>query len=353
MNPLRPLAAAACSLAALAVAVPAASAQAPPANDQYLFPLVMHAPGTPIPQNDPRFDNPDTTNATTQTDLFAPPSAGGPPEPTSCGTSPIGKTVWYRAFPEISGILVANVAATFDPTIAIVPFNPQNNQPDIANGQCTDVGAGVTEELAVQVTPGAYAVQVGGFNGAGGQIPEVKLTFFPDRDGDGQLDALDRCPTRPGDVNGCPRRLDRQVRTPFRFQNRPGGVRLTSLKVDAPRSSRIALSCTRGACRRRTINAKPSTAPTVMKPFTGDAPASQPRAWKEQEAADPQAHAAVTRNILRFVNRNLRAGTRIVIRVTQRNAVGAYITLRVGNGSMSRTTQCTNPGSSRPRSRCR
>src|SRR3954462_13940868 len=99
MRPARLLIAAALTAVACACA-PALASAAPPVNDNYLASLPVDSlefTGTA-----------DTTEATTQTDLFNPnrggqPLAGGAPEPLDCKGTAFGKTVWYDLAPKVDG----------------------------------------------------------------------------------------------------------------------------------------------------------------------------------------------------------------------------------------------------------
>src|SRR3954452_3548191 len=78
-------------------ALPATASAAPPANDNYLA-------STTIPSS-PFSSVVDTTESTTQTDIFNPNAQGQPfggagPESTSCNGTPIGRTVWYDLQPQ-------------------------------------------------------------------------------------------------------------------------------------------------------------------------------------------------------------------------------------------------------------
>src|SRR4051794_29167328 len=97
MRPVRLLLAAALTAAAC-VAAPAAASAAPPDNDNYLG-------STRILLGNPEISTTvDTTEATTQADVFNPnadgkPLGGGPPEQTTCNGTSFGKTVWYDIAP--------------------------------------------------------------------------------------------------------------------------------------------------------------------------------------------------------------------------------------------------------------
>src|SRR5262245_47822049 len=115
-------------LAALlaSAALPAAAAAAPPANDNYLA-------STTVPIQASTFnDVVDTTEATTQTDLFNPSKEGAPlggagPESTSCNGTPFGKTVWYDLQPPADGGLEIKTAG-FDTVVAIYEWNPNDSK---------------------------------------------------------------------------------------------------------------------------------------------------------------------------------------------------------------------------------
>src|SRR5215210_2605573 len=114
MRPARLLFAAALSAAAFTCA-PALAAAAPPSNDNYL---------ASVPVDKPEFTaTADTTEATTQADLFNPnrngaPLGGGEPEPTSCRGTAFGKTVWYDLAPQVDGGV--QIRATGIPTVVAV-----------------------------------------------------------------------------------------------------------------------------------------------------------------------------------------------------------------------------------------
>jgi len=99
MRTVRLLLAAALTAAACA-STPALAAAAPPVNDNYL---------SSLPVDQVAFTaTADTTEATTQPDLFNPnrdgtPLGGGTGEPLDCKGTPFGKTVWYDLAPQVSG----------------------------------------------------------------------------------------------------------------------------------------------------------------------------------------------------------------------------------------------------------
>src|SRR6185295_18852397 len=90
------------AMALLLAVAPAASA-APPDNDNYLASKTIDLT-RPFPP-----ETVDTTEATTQADLFDPnrdglPFGGSGPEPVNCPVAPsFGKTVWYDFAPPTPG----------------------------------------------------------------------------------------------------------------------------------------------------------------------------------------------------------------------------------------------------------
>ena len=93
----------------------------------------------------------------------------------------------------------------------------------------------------------------------------------------------------------------------------PGGVRITLLSVNAPRSARIAVRCTGRGCPLRSLSIP--RAPARLRPF----------------------------------ERFLTAGTVLQVRVTQRGRVGKYASFRIRAGSAPlRTDRCLMPGSAKP-----
>jgi hypothetical protein len=298
-------------LAALAGA-PVASA-APPENDHYLAATALNAAGSKMPRDTVSSPVTDTTDATLQPDLLAPPAAGGPPEPNACGDTPLGRTVWYRFFPDVDGRIKLQ-AVGFDATLALVPFTSVN-APLPQGYTCANQREDTIETLEQKVEAGTgYAVQVGGAAGAAGVL-QVSFTFQPDRDGDGVNDEVDRCPSRPGTANGCPPEIAAGIG--FRYDGAPGGARFRYLEVRrAPQSARIDVRCSRG-CRPQRLK--------VRSRLT---------------------------QITSFRGRFMPAGARIELRITKRGFVGAYREFTVSTGDVKTSDGCLRPGSTVPRRSC-
>lgn len=300
-------------LTVLAVScAPTALAQAPQ-GDNYLDSLGLNAPGERLDRTNTLGDERNTANFTVQPDLFNPPQSGGPPEPTTCEGATVGKTAWYDVYPDVSGTIRLR-ASGFDTFLAMMPFNRSTFVPDVASRLCFNQSASTSEEALFQVRGGrSYTIQVGGVNSAGGNL-EFLFDFLADTDGDGVFDDSDRCPRLPGTARGgCPPRL--RADSTLRAQPTANGIEVLALSVTAPRRSRVAVSCSRG-CRREVKRARSTV------------------------------------NFRRIRGSNLSAGSKIVIRVTRRRSIGAYIAYRIQRGNFKKIERCLNPGSQRPRKRC-
>jgi hypothetical protein len=289
----------------------ATSQAAPPLNDNYLESLRLNEDGSRLERRDTLRDVRDTTEATVQSDIFAPPRSGGPPEPTTCGSASFGKTVWYDAYPDVNG-LVRLRASGYDTVISITEFNRSTAIPSaFERRQC--VNESQNEEFLVRVRGRrAYTIQIGGVNNAFGSL-EFLFDFLADTDGDGVLDDVDRCDRLDGTQanSGCPTRL--RANALIRALPTASGIRLVSLRIDATRGSRVEVRCP--GCGRQVKKAR-----TVGFPRLG--------------------------------GRSFRAGSRIVVRVTKRGTIGKYIAYRILRGNFKKSERCMNPGSRRPRRRC-
>ena len=294
---------------AMLLAVPAIAAAAPPVNDNYLDSLQLNAPGSKLERTATLSDSRNTSEATVQTDVFSPPKSGGPAEATGCGAVSLGKTVWYDFYPDVRG-LVRLRANGFNAGIGVVPFNPTSAAPDFARRQCFNATSGTSEEAFARVAKGeAYTVQVGGVGGVGGNL-EFLFDFLADTDGDGVLDDADVCDLRAGKTKaGCVR-----ADPTLRARPTPTGIQIVALRVKAPRGFKVSARC---------------------------------------RGCPPVAKRARTVSLRRLRGRQLRAGTKLVIRVTKKNNIGAYFSYRILRGNFkSKVERCLKPGSRKPRRRC-
>jgi len=297
--------------------LPVGAHAVPPMNDGYLQSIPINARGTELTQEQVK-DARDTREATVQADLFTPPGAGGGAERTDCRGTSFGSTVWYDFHPHADGTVRVQ-AAGYDAAVNVYEFDPSStrisSRLDCANQ------AGATEELFVQVKRGrSYTVQIGGSTGpAGTASGALDLTFeyFADFDRDGVLDALDDCPRQAGSraASGCPPKLD--VSATLRATPTGDGIRVSSLRVDAPRGARVLVRCRRGCSFSGTRTAR--AVPVQFRELAG---------------------------------RPLPAGARLEIFVTKRRSIGSYIAYTVTRGNFTRSTRCLRPGSMRPRRSC-
>jgi hypothetical protein len=280
----------------------------------------------------------DTTQATTQSDLFDPSREGAPlggagPEQTACGSTAFGNTVWYDFSPEVFGG-VEIIAAGFDTVVTVYRFDARTAL-TTAVVTCQNNSAGASEDVLLpRVQRGvSYTVQVGGAaipaGFAGGPL-DFTFRFFADRDRDGVLDETpDRCPDLPGiqAAGGCPPTLAAAARLAWAVTG--NGLRLTRASVvHVPRGSRIVARCRRCGASQ-TVHVRGS-----------------------QNAA----------RLSRFLGRTLPAGAVIQISVTHPRsgsgryrfgAIGTYLRYRVRATDLGPvTTRCLKPGSNTPRRRC-
>jgi hypothetical protein len=335
--------------AAALLVLPATALAAAPENDNYLQSSPLSPPGQPVPRDATVRVTGDTSEATTQPDLFNPqangsPGSGGGPEPVTCETSSYGRTVWWDFFPDVSGvvkIVVNNLpgGAAWDPVIRVTPYDRNTAVPAFASGACIDRLPSTSEELQGTVRGGsaaAYTIQVGGVGDTGGPY-EMLFDFFPDTDGDGFLDSADKCPSVPGTSEGCPARL----RADSKLRARPtgDGIVVTGMTVSAPRGARVEAKFPGG---RQVKKASALGAYARVRPPEILAGSS----------SRPVAHASRTVSFSRLRNRRLRAGSKIEVRVTQTGAIGTYFRYTVVRGNFKKITRCMNPGSRTPRRRC-
>jgi hypothetical protein len=295
-------------------AVPAtAAAQAqitPPEGDNYLGPLFLNDDKTPFPTTQIGFVA-DTTNYTTQADMYSPNGSGGPPEPTNCGTASqpdiYGKTIWSVFHSNRYGVMNVSTAGPFDTVIGVIPFDsPANPTPHLSLGYCQDGLSGFQEDTSFLVGKNRwYAIQVGGTSPTGPAGGQVQVKF-----------SLTKPPTVAGDA--------------FLFWKVPP-LRVTTAYVKSvPRGETLTLSCTKGACRKRTINVN-SKPVIALRQIVREAKASVPL----------------------LTNQRVSSGARIELRITRPGYIGKYYLWKVSGSSISSSIKmCMNPNSTTPRKRC-
>jgi hypothetical protein len=318
-------------LAALALAVPASASAAPPPNDNYLASTTINrSDGTMA--NEYR-DSVDTSEATTQPDLFDPnrdglPFGGGDPEPTSCGDgTSYGKTAWWDFRPPSAGGIQIKADGGFDVVVAVYTWSSSTTR-ITRRVLCQNDAAGSEDVVIERVRKGTnYTVQVGGAGNTGGPLG-FNLTWFPDRDADGVFDALDKCDLLQGieRFGGCPPELRSAARITYTTVGT--SLRLTGLSLDAvPKGARAEVRCRR--CGRASVR---------------------------------RARRTGTLRMPAFVGRLVPAGDRIEIRITlgrtgngryRFGAVGKYYRWPVEPGALGRrVNRCLQPGSRKP-TKCR
>jgi hypothetical protein len=277
------------SVVAVGGASAPAQAPTPPINDNYLQSLELNKPGTKLNRTDTLVDNRDTSAATVQADIFNPPNHGGPAEVTSCAGAQYGKTIWYDFYPDAGGVVRLRTAG-FDNVIAVYSFDPHTLLPDLAHSQCIHQSSAPAEELLASVTGGgAYTVQIGGVNNAGGPL-QVQFDYIPNP----------------------PHRLSADATLKARALS--NGIQVISLSVSAPRGTRVEARCSRG-CHSQVQEAK-----TVSFP--------------------------------RLRGARLTAGSKLQIYVTAPHSIGAYIQYQIKPGNFVKTARCLSPGSRKPRTSC-
>ena len=278
-----------------AVALAADEQIAPPKADAYLQPVFLNS-GNALVAGDQLTFSADTTSYTTQKSLYDPQfdsngnavkGPAGPAEPTSCGSTRYGRTIWTAFHAKRYGVaeITATVTATgFDPVVRVAEFaSPQTNPAPDLPGTCFDDTAGLTQSASGIVTPGQwYAVQVGGTSKqkkspAGGPV-QVKIALAPPPvvDGDAVL--------------------------------RYSGGKVASLKVTGvPAGAVVTLTCAKHACK--------SVKRTATKPkFT------------------------------LLSNRKVKKGTTILVRIATTGYIGKQFAWHAGG---KKQVSCMNPGSTK------
>jgi hypothetical protein len=312
----------------LAAAFPsAAGAQlhiTPPEGDNYLDAIPFTDPG-PFSNSEVGFIA-DTSSYTTQSDVFVPEgTGGGPAEPTLCGNTTFGNTIWSFFRADRYGIMNLSTAGNFDSVIAIMPFNsPRDAEPHISQGICWDRLGGFSETGKVLVQPRRwYAVQVGGTGTPPGGQVETKFLLEP-----------------PPAVDGAA----------FLFW-KVNPLRVSDMYVKGvPKGETLTLSCTKGACKKRTIKVKSKQAAGQLLPGPG-AGLKRAGGAGSLKVATKQAHAAAKRvQILK--NHKVKPGAKIELRIKRTGYIGKYYRWKVGKNEISSAKSfCMNAGSNKPQTK--
>jgi hypothetical protein len=276
------------ALGATGVTPAPASAPTAPVNDNYISSLELNAPGKKLNRTDTLKDLRDTTAATVQSDIFSPPSSGGPAENTTCHGVSYGNTVWYDFYPDRDGTIRIRTSG-YDNVIALYRFSRSTLLPQ-ANPQCVHQSSSPFEELDANVKQGlSYTIQIGGVGGVGGPLQFLFDFFAP------------------------PHRLTAQSTLKARATST--GIQLLGLSVSSSRSAQVRVSCG-GACRPETM------------------------------------HGRATETFPDLNGVQMQAGSQLQIRVSAPEAIGAYIQYNILRGNFTKLTRCMEPGSRKPRRKC-
>jgi hypothetical protein len=268
-----------------AVVATAETANQPPINDNYLSSLNLNQPGTPLNRVDTLSDVRNTSAATVQSDIFNPPTHGGPAEVTGCNGVSEGKTIWYDFYPDANGLVRIRTSAEFGTVMAVMPYEPKSLLPDVGARKCAVNQVSQSQELFYEVKAGgSYTIQIGGADEAGGPI-EFLFDYL----------------VKPQLV---------QAEATLTAQPLAGGVRIVSLSVSAPKGAHVVIRCTRGC--------------------------------------STQAKTARTLSFSRLRGSQLPNGSALKIYVTAKNDIGTYIEYKVHRGGLAKVQRCLNPGSSKP-----
>jgi len=170
---------AACALAFCLAPSGAAASPQPPGNDNYLDPIALNSPGTPLNATDTLENINDTIGATVQANLFDPCNASscpsGPAEVSNCQGVPYDKTVWYDFYPDHNGQVEIRAEGTPN-VIALYSFDPKTHSPHEL--QCASGSTYARNVLHAKVQRGLdYAFQIGGRNNNAGGPLKMQFNF--------------------------------------------------------------------------------------------------------------------------------------------------------------------------------
>lgn len=280
-------------------AVPAIAADpAPPINDNYIDSLEFNKPGHGLNGTATLtfFKNgQDTTQATTQADIFNPPSSGGPPENTQCRGTNYGKTTWYDFYPDRDGTVRLR-SSGYDNVIALYTFSHATLLPD-NRFRCVHASSSPSEELDATVKAGrSYTIQIGGVvDQATGLAASGTLQFLFDF------------------IPKPPHRLTAD--STLKAAATTSGIQILGLSVSSARAAKVTVTCGH-FCRKQAKKGK------------------------------------ATETFPKLSSVKLPAGSSLTIRVTAPHSIGVFIQYNVVQGNFTKITRCTEPGSRKPRRSC-
>ena len=236
-------------------------------------------------------DSVDTSRATVQADLFRPGgNRVGPREPTTCGNAVYGKTIWYDFLPTVDGdLLVQAAGAAFNPVISFVRFD---------TGDAPNFRPITTFLCSNQGASSLEQLQQKGVKRGRGY--SIQIGGVGNAGGATEVD-----------VNFTPYRVSATPK--LAFQLTPSGIRLLNVLVRSSKRVKVELGC------------KPSCGRAVKR----------------------------GRRVSVNFRKRLRAGSRLIVRVTRGGEIGAYFSYRVRRNKRPVESQrCLNPGSRTPRKTC-
>ena len=162
------------------------------------------------------------------------------------------------------GIALTNTGDQPLLTEAFAVSGPNAAEFAVNGDACRVVEPGATCSIPVQFTPAALGARSATLQFAANTAAgthSVALSgrgVVGDRDGDGVLDADDRCKTRKGPKSrkGCPKGLFAD--SSIRYTRSGGGIRVLAYYVQATKGARITVRCSKG-CRKTVTKGKGST----------------------------------------------------------------------------------------------
>ena len=242
----------AAALTAAACACPARRSAAPPVNDNYLASL---------PVDQAEFSaTADTTEATTQPDLFNPnrdgqPLGGGAAETTACKGTPFGKTVWYDLAPQVRRRRRSCARAGFHDGRRASTSGTRRTRGSRGWSTAAPTRAATTC-CSTSRARSNYTIQVGGAGGAGGALTLQRRLLPGHRRRRRPTTRSDKCTDGPGHraLRRLPAGAEGRAEHRLRRQRR-AAITITRLIVDrVPKGAKVVAKCS--GCGSQTVKAK-------------------------------------------------------------------------------------------------
>jgi hypothetical protein len=216
------------------------------------------------------------------------------------------------------------LAAVGGPTRVLMTFTPDNDDNDVAPDTldaCRGVAGGAADGCPDSDADGVPD-RLDQCDSDPGPAPTGCPPAPPpppnDRDGDGVADSSDGCPALKGTAarKGCPSGL--AVRTSAEYRQVGGGIQMLKYTVEAPKGSRVVVTCSRG-CRRTVASGRGSKGVRIKN----------------------------------LSHRRLSNGTKITISVSVRGRLTTRLVDEVRNRRRKQGARhCYLPGTSKPRVAC-